>query len=122
MCKLAKFQNYIFINVHISFYFFIHHFYSYMKNLTKIPSFPPPIPRIFTLIPCILTPIHHIRTLIPRIPIILTLIPRIPIIPTLIPRIPIIPTLITRILTLIPHIPLIPVPDSPFRLLQITWN
>ena len=88
-------SNYIFLNVHISFYFLylsaviIHQFHSYAKTLTLILLIPTPVPRIPTLIP------------------------RIPIIPTLIPRIPRIPTLIRIIPTLIPALPLFPSFRSP---------
>ena len=95
-------SNYIFLNVHISFYFLylsaviIHQFHSYAKTLT--------------LILLITTPVTRNTPLISIIP---TLIPRIPIIPTLIPRIPRIPTLIRIIPTLIPALPLFPSFRSP---------
>ena len=81
-------SNYIFLNVHISFYFLylsaviIHQFHSYTKILTLISLIPTPVPRIPTLILRIPTLISIIPTLIPRIPIIPTLIPALPLFPS----------------------------------------
>ena len=64
-------SNYIFLNVHISFYFLylsaviIHQFHSYAKTLTLILIIPTLIPRI----PRIPTLIRIIPTLIPALPL-----------------------------------------------------
>ena len=78
---IPKCQKNIFINVHISFYFYPSpHFLFIISTLlgrfsSWFPSLPLPIPRIPTLIPCFPTLILHPSTLIPIIP---TLLPRIP--------------------------------------------
>ena len=96
MFLIGKCQNYIFINVHIFFYFYSSPHFLFIistpmrKFSTWFPLFPPPIPRILIPIPCI---------------------------PTLIPCISIIPTLIPSI----PNIPLIPFPNSSFWILQIAF-